>query len=247
MVKRLAAMVCSILAMAGLAVGARAQEPYDVDLLLVLAADVSRSVDAPKFRLQREGYAAAITNRRVLQAIDSGPQQKIALLFFEWAGPGMQTVVIDWSIVGGLADAERLADQFRLKPRSFYDRTAIGSAIDFAAGLIGRAPFKAPRMVIDVSGDGTNNAGRDVLGARQAALDKGIVINGLAILSDVPLITNPEHTHPPGGLLKYYEDNVIGGPGSFAIGAEGFEAFGTSIVSKLVKEIAAADGPVRIR
>ena len=91
--------------------------------------------------------------------------------------------------------------------------------------------------MIDVSGEGTNNAGRSLIEARDAALAKGITINGLAILSEFPLPSNPTHTHPPGGLLAYFENNVIGGPGAFALAAEGFEAFGASIASKLVKEI----------
>ena len=103
----------------------------------------------------------------------------------------------------------------------------------------GRGPFRyAGRRVIDVSGDGTSNHGRSVNDARDAAVAKGIVINGLAILSEVPLSFNPAHTHPPGGLLKYYEDNVIGGTGAFALAAEGHEAFPSLILRKLIKEIA---------
>lgn len=245
MLKWLLAVVLSFLLMLP-ARDARAEEPYDVDLLLVLAADVSRSVDAYKFRLQREGYASAITNKRVLDAIESGPQQKIAIVFVEWAA--LQTVVIDWTIIANRSDADRVAERFRSAPRSFWDRTAIGDAITFSTELIARSKLRAPRAVIDVSGDGTNNAGyRSTHTARQAALEQGITINGLAILSDVPLITNPEHTHPPGGLLKYFEDHVIGGPGAFAIAAEGFEAFGTSLAAKLIKEIASADQDRRVR
>lgn len=236
MLKWLAGIFVGIMLTLPAVVPLRAEERYDVDLLLVLAADVSRSVDQRKFNLQREGYASAITNRRVLQAIESGPQQRIAVIFIEWAV--LQTVVIDWTIVANHDDALRLAEKFRTAPRSFWDRTAIGDAIRYGLEQIDRSPLLAPRTVIDVSGDGTSNAGRSLLAARQAALDRGITINGLAILSDVPLITNPEHTHPPGGLLMYFENNVIGGPGAFALAAEGFEAFGTSLVSKLVKEIA---------
>jgi hypothetical protein len=242
MLKSIATIVAVVLLAVSAAPSARAQgDVYDVDLLLILAADVSRSMDEPKFRLQREGYASAITNRRVLNAIESGAHGRIAVMFFEWAGPGMQQVVIDWMIIANREDAEQMARTFRSAPRSFYDRTAIGSAIEFATARMASAPFRAPRKTIDVSGDGTNNAGRDVVVARQGAIEVGITINGIAILSDLPLITNPDHTHPPGGLLKYYEDNVIGGPGSFAIAAESFEAFGTALVSKLVKEIASAE------
>lgn len=244
MLERLVALLFALLLVLP-APAARAEDTYDVDLLLVLAADVSRSVDAAKFRLQREGYASAITNKRVLQAIESGPQQRIAVIFIEWAA--LQAVVVDWTVIANREDAERLADRFRTAPRSFYDRTAIGDAITFSLDRIARSPYRAPRTVIDVSGDGTNNAGRSLYAARQAALDRDITINAIAILSDVPLITNPEHTHPAGGLLKYFEDNVIGGPGAFALAADGFEAFGTSLVSKLVKEIATAEDGRRVR
>jgi hypothetical protein len=106
-----------------------------------------------------------------------------------------------------------------------------------------RAPFEAPRRTIDVSGDGTNNAGRDVSLVRDEAVAKGITINGLAILSDRPLSFNPEHTNPPGGLEKYYQDNVIGGPGSFVMAAQDFNSFGKAILNKLIAEIASTRPP----
>ena len=118
------------------------------------------------------------------------------------------------------------------------ERTAIGAAIDFAAAQFVRSPYASSRKVIDVSGDGTNNIGREVTAARDQALAQDVTINGLAILSEVPLAFNPQHTHPPGGLLKYYEDNVIGGPGAFAIAADSHDAFPASILNKLIKEIA---------
>ena len=137
------------------------------------------------------------------------------------------------------------ADRIREAPRLFMERTAIGSAIDYSVRLLDEAPFEATRRVIDVSGDGTNNSGRDVVESRQAALARGITINGIVILTETPLPYNPTHTHPPGGLQAYYENNVIGGPGAFVFAAESFETFGTSIAAKLIKEIAAAPaGPV---
>jgi hypothetical protein len=209
-----------------------------VDLLLVLASDVSRSVDHPKFMLQREGYAAAIANPQVLDAIRSGPNGKIAVSFVEWSGFGAQKVVIDWSAIDGAASARRFGDQLAEVPRSFADRTSISGGIEFAAQQFARAPFQAPRQTIDVSGDGTNNAGRDVALARDEALAKGITINGLVILSDRQLPWNAEHTNPPGGLEKYYRDNVIGGPGSFVLVAEDFQSFGRAIIKKMIAEIA---------
>jgi hypothetical protein len=236
---------CLALSALILAQVARARAEEDVDLLLVLAVDVSRSIDQPKFLLQRDGYAAAVSNRAVLEAIRSGPHQKIGLEFVEWSGFGAQKLVIDWTMIDGANAARRFGDQVVEAPRSFADRTSISGGIEFAAAQLERSPFKAPRHIIDVSGDGTNNAGRDVGAARDAAVAKGIIINGLVILTDSQLLFNAEHTNPPGGLEKYYRDNVIGGPGAFVMVAEDFNAFGKAIVKKLIAEIAAAPSPRR--
>jgi hypothetical protein len=215
---------------------ARAAEP--VDLLLVLASDVSRSVDHPKFLLQREGYAAAVSDKQVLDAVRSGPHGKVAICFVEWSGFGAQKVVIDWTMIDGPATARRFGDQLAELPRSFADRTSISGGIEFSAQQFDRALFEAARRTIDVSGDGTNNAGRDVTLARDEALAKGITINGLVILSDRQMPWNAEHTNPPGGLEKYYRDNVVGGPGAFVMVAEDFPSFGRAIVKKMIAEIA---------
>jgi hypothetical protein len=217
---------------------ARAAEP--VDLLLVLAADVSRSVDATKFQLQRDGYAAAIANPRVLDAIRSGRNRKIAVAFVEWSGFGNQKVVIDWMAIDGPRAAQDFGTRLLESPRSFADRTSISGGIDFSVTQFARAPFASDRRTIDVSGDGTNNAGRDVGQARDQALAAGISINGLVILSETPLPWNPEHTNPPGGLANYYRNNVTGGPGSFVLEAQNFNSFGQAIIKKLVAEIADA-------
>ena len=225
---------------------ARAAE--QVDLLLVLASDVSRSIVHPKFLLQREGYAAAMSNPQVLDAIQSGPHGKIAICFVEWSGFAAQKVVIDWTLIDGPAAARGFGDQLTEAARSFADSTSISGGIDFAVAQLARAPFEAARRAIDVSGDGTNNAGRDVQRARDEAVAKGITINGLAILSDpqAPLIGNAQHINPPGGLEKYYRDNVIGGPGSFVIVAENFQSFGRAIVKKMIAEIASNGRPRRM-
>ncbi len=216
---------------------ARAAEA--VDLLLVLASDVSRSVDAQKFQLQRDGYAAAITNPRVLDAIGSGPHGRIAVCFVEWSGAGAQKLVIDWTIVRNLDSANKFSAQLAEIPRSFADRTSISGAIDFAVSELGRAPFEATRHTIDVSGDGTNNSGRDVTLARDEALARGITINGLVILTERPLSWNAEHTNPAGGLDAYYRNNVVGGPGAFVMVAQDHNSFGQAIINKLIAEIAA--------
>src|SRR3984893_6502052 len=222
---------------------ARAAE--EVDLLLALAMDVSRSMDQPKFLLQRQGYAAAISNPQVLSSIRSGPHQKIAICFIDWSGPFEQKLVIDWNVIDGVGTALQFGDLIAGAPRSFYNSTSIGSGINFAIAQIARAPFEAERHAIDVSGDGTNNAGRDVQLARDQAVAMGIVVNGIAILTELQYSRIPEHTNPPGGLEKYYRDNVIGGPGSFVMVAEDFSSFGRSMVKKLIAEI--ASGPVRSR
>ncbi len=198
-----------------------------VDLLLVLAADVSRSVDQPKFELQREGYAAAIVNPRVLDAIRSGRNRRIAVCFVEWSGAVSQNLVIDWAAISDAASAEQFSAKIRSAPRSFADRTSISAGIDFAMTQFQRSPFRSERRTIDVSGDGTNNSGRDVASAR----------------SETPLPWNPEHTNPPGGLTEYYRRNVIGGPGAFVLAAESFETFGKALIGKMIAEIAGKAPP----
>ena len=241
MLKHLVSALLAALSLGWILLFAPAAHAADkVDLLLVLAADISRSIDEPKFRLQREGYAAALVDPRVIKAIESGPNGRIAICFIEWSGPAAQAIIVNWTQVGNAAEARDLAIRIRDAPRRFMDRTAIGSAIDFSVRQFEEAPFDSARRVIDVSGDGTSNAGRDVVTSRQEALDRGFTINGLVILTDQPLIYNPTHTHPPGGLQAYYENNVAGGPGAFVFAAENFQSFGASIASKLIKEIAAA-------
>jgi len=210
----------------------------EVDLLLVLSSDVSRSVDAPKFKLQRDGYASAIINPRVIQAIRSGALGKIAVSFVEWSGVGAQKIVIDWTIISDEASARDFSAQVIEAPRAFADRTSISGGIDFAMAQLARAPFQSNRRTIDVSGDGTNNSGRDVADARDEALAKGVTINGLVILSERPMSWNADHTNPPGGLDHYYRNNVIGGPGAFVMVAENFSSFGQAILNKLIAEIA---------
>jgi hypothetical protein len=221
----------------------RAAEP--VDLLLVLSADVSRSVTEPKFKLQREGAAAAITHPDVVKAITSGPNRRIAVCFVEWATAGQQNVVIDWTLIGDGESARSFGGKLVELPRSFSGSTSISHAIDFAVIQLERAPFKAERRVIDVSGDGTNNSGRSVIDARDEAVAKGITINGLVILSERPIPWNPEHTNPPGGLAQYYRERVIGGPGAFVMVAEDFKSFGRALTNKLVAEIAQISPPRR--
>jgi len=220
-----------------------AAEP--VDLLLVLSADISRSLDQAKFQLQRDGYAAALSSPRVLQAIQSGPHRRIAICFVEWSGSTAQKLVIDWAVISDEASAKNFAAAVVEAPRAFYDRTSISGGIDFAMAQLERSPYTAERRVIDISGDGTHNSGRDVQQARDEAVAKGVIINGIVILTERPMPWNPEHTNPPGGLQRYYERNVIGGPGAFAMAAENFESFGKALTQKLIAEIAGLPPPYR--
>ena len=235
------AKIFSALILAGVALPATAAlAAENVDLLLVLAADVSRSIDAAKFQLQREGYAAAISDPRVIDTIRSGRSGRIGLTFVEWSGVGAQHVVIEWTMVGDVAAAKDFGDRLLEAPRSFADRTSISGAIEFAMAQLARAPYECARRTIDISGDGTNNAGRDVTAARDEALAQGVTINGLVILSETPLPWNPDHTNPPGGLDNYYRNNVVGGPGAFVLVEHNFGSFGEAMIKKMIAEVAQA-------
>jgi uncharacterized protein DUF1194 len=213
-----------------------------VDLLLVLAADVSGSMDESKFELQRSGYAAAFSNPRVIEAIRAGPKGRIAVAFIEWSGILQQKTVIDWTVISNDETARQFGDHILEAPRAFArNSTSIGAGIDFAMTQLDRAPYEARRRVIDVSGDGDNNSGRDVTAARDEAIAKGVTINGLVILTETPTPWNSHHTNPLGGLANYYRNNVIGGPGAFVMVAENFNSFGNVLVKKLITEIARAE------
>ena len=244
---RMIRIVLALILAGGVLAPAAARAGDDVDLLLVLAADVSRSIDDTKFQLQREGYAAAISDPRVLDTIRSGRNGRIGVSFVEWAGDSAQNVVIDWTEVGDTASAKQFGDQLIETPRSFAGRTSNSGGIAFAMARLAAAPFNCIRRTIDVSGDGTNNDGRDVAQSRDEAVAKGITINGLVILSDNPLPWNPQHTNPPGGLEKYYRDNVVGGPGAFVMVAQNFRSFGQAIIAKMIAEVSQArdSGPWR--
>ena len=215
-----------------------------VDLLLVLAADVSGSMDESKFDLQRSGYAVAFSNARVIEAIGGGPDGRIAVAFIEWSGILQQKIVIDWTVISNDETARQFGDHILEAPRAFArNSTSISAGIDFAMAQLDRAPYETRRRVIDVSGDGDNNSGRDVTAARDEAIAKDVTINGLVILTETPTPWNSNHTNPSGGLAHYYRNNVIGGPGAFVMVAENSNSFGDVIVRKLIAEIAQAAPP----
>ena len=201
-----------------------------VDLLLVLAVDTSGSVNTERFELQKQGYVAAFRNPRLQRAIQAGPVGAIGVTMTQWTGPAMQLWVTPWQRIGDAASATAFADTIAAVPRRLFGGgTSISGAIDHAASLFGRAPFDAPRRVIDVSGDGANNRGNPAIAARDAAVAAGIIINGLPILAVEP------------GLDSYYRDNVIGGQGAFLVVAKTFDDFADAVLRKLIAEIARVD------
>jgi hypothetical protein len=212
-----------------------------VDAAIVLAADVSRSIDDEEFALQRRGYADAIQSPKLIDAISTGPHGAIALAYVEWAGDGEEKLVTDWAIIRNQADASAFVARMTSAPRAYVGRTAIGTAIDFSFALFAESGFETNRRVIDVSGDGTSNQGRFVTEARDAAVAGGAVINGLSIFNKKAAAMGGYlalHTNPPGGLAHYYHENVIGGPGAFVVQIDDFSTFGDALLRKLVNEVA---------
>jgi hypothetical protein len=212
-----------------------------VDLELVLAVDVSGSVDAVEARMQREGYIAAMTSDRVIKAIKSGPMRRIAITYVEWAGEQRQQTIMPWTVIENLEDAQNFMSQVADSPYVSIRGTSISAAIDYSVKLFVQSPFEGTRRVIDISGDGKNNHGRDLAAARADALAAGIVINGLPILNSragaYEAVGRRGWPSDP-DLANYYQTQVIGGPGAFMVPAESFDSFAEAIRSKLMREIA---------
>jgi hypothetical protein len=226
-----------LLAMAGClcasAPAALAQE-QPVDLELVLAVDVSGSMDEDEKRLQRSGYIEAFTHPEVIGAITSGENRRIAVTYVEWAGPSSQNVLIPWRVLDGAEAAEALARDLAEAPTTRIRGTSISGALLFSARLFDGNGFSGPRQVIDISGDGPNNMGPPVLPAREAVLERGIAINGLPITLKIGGYGGLR----PEELDLYYEDCVIGGPGAFIVSVQDPADLGEAIRRKLVLEIA---------
>jgi hypothetical protein len=211
--------------------------PMAVDLELVLAVDVSRSVDDEEYNLQKQGYADAFNHPAVLNAIQANPHHRIAVTLVEWAGADFQKVIIPWTVVSDAESGHLFSEALRQAPRSFWGWTSISGAIDFSKWLFGRDGIESTRQVIDVSGDGVNNSGRPAAMARDEAVAAGITINGLVIMNDRPTPGfSTQRPQPP--LDEFYRENVIGGTGAFLIAIDDFESFAHAIVNKLIKEIA---------
>ncbi|MDB5534551.1 MAG: hypothetical protein JWO28_2866 [Hyphomicrobiales bacterium] len=211
-----------------------------VDVELVLAVDVSYSMDPDEQRIQRDGYAQALTSPQFLNALKSGTHGKIAVIYVQWASSLDQDVLLPWTIIDSPQSAQAVADKLAEAPYRRAQRTSISGAIDFAVKQFADNGFNGERQVIDVSGDGTNNNGRPVAAARDEAVQQGITINGL------PLLIRPSnygYFNDIANLDEYYEDCVIGGVGAFSIPIKDRSNFTEATRTKLVLEIAAAPPP----
>ena len=197
-----------------------------VDLNLVLAVDSSGSVDDDRFDLQKDGYAKAFLNPRVLNAIKNGNEQAIAVTMVQWTGPTLHVVMVPWMVIKDQRTAQTFAAAVAAAPRQIFGGgTSVSGAIDYSVLLLNASPFHATRRVIDISGDGSNNLGRPAEQARDEAVKAGVRINGLPILAVEP------------DLDMYFRQSVIGGPGAFIIPVKSYDAFADAILRKLVAEI----------
>jgi hypothetical protein len=211
-----------------------AQKADDVDVELVLAVDVSYSMDLDELAVQREGYAQAIVSSDFLQALKSGPHGRIALTYFEWAAADDQKIIIPWRIVEGPESADAVAAEIMKAPLRRASRTSISGAINFSMQLLAENPYKGLRRVVDISGDGPNNNGEPVLIARNSALKQGIIINGLPIMVKAATYATMDIDN----LDQYFEDCVIGGPGAFVVPIKERSKFREAIRTKLILEVA---------
>jgi hypothetical protein len=215
--------------------------PVEVDVELVLAVDISYSMDIEEQRLQREGYIKALTSPEVFQAIRGGAIGKIAVTYFEWAGSNTQRIVVPWQIIEGPETADAFVAKLAAAPISRWYRTSISGAIQFGQELFEGNGYHSSRPVLDISGDGPNNHGLPIWEARDAALKAGIIINGLPIL-----INNGRRSvFDLDALDDYYSDCVIGGPGSFMIAIRDRDQFVQATRTKIIREISSLplDGP----
>lgn len=206
----------------------------EVDVELVLAVDISQSMDRDEQEVQRAGYVSALTSREVLAAIRDGPTGRIAITYFEWSGVGEHFTVAEWSIIQDEATAAAFAARIAEAPLRQMQRTSIFSALEKSAELIASNEYQGLRKVIDISGDGPNNQGGTVTQMRDKVISAGITINGLPLMMKSETSAWQAMLH----LDHYYEDCVIGGPGAFAIPVRSKEAFAEAVRMKLVLEIA---------
>ncbi len=227
----------TILLLAGLLTPAPslAQAPVAVDLALVLAVDVSESVDRDEARLQRQGYVRAIQSTDVVEAILAGPSGRIAITYVEWAGPDHFFTIVDWSLIDSPETARDFALRLDGEIITNGYTTSISSLLRRARGLFQNVPYRASRLVLDISGDGPNNDGGYIVHDRDRLLARGVTINGLPILNDRP---SPSGYPVLSDLSDYYRSCVIGGAGAFQVAAVDFNNFADAIQRKLFLEIA---------
>jgi hypothetical protein len=219
-----------------------ARAPVDVDMELVLAVDVSYSMDPDEQALQREGYILALTSPEFLNVLRQGAHGRISITYFEWAGIADQKVVVPWRVIDGLDSARAFTDEIARAPYRRAYRTSISGALLFASPLFEANPYRGTRRVVDVSGDGVNNQGPPVTVIRDELLAKSVTINGLPIMLKRPLAASMDIEN----LDVYYEDCVIGGPGSFVIPIKEREKFKEATRTKLVLEVAVRTPAARI-
>ncbi len=210
-----------------------ARADTEVDLALVLAVDVSRSMDTDEQRLQRDGFVEAFRSQVVHDAIRKGVIGRIAVTYVEWSGPTQQKVVVPWTVLDGPEEAGGFSDALASTPIGLVFSTSLSGAIDFSVGLFRESGVDALRRVIDISGDGPNNTGRIVTLARDEAVAKGITINGLPFM-----LKRPSGRGEIEDLDLYYRDCVIGGVGAFIVPVRERHQFAEAIRTKLVREIA---------
>ncbi len=224
---------CAVLAFAAGPTDAGEAQPQ-VDVALVLAVDVSSSVDEGEAGIQRAGYIAALRDPKVADAIRGGLIGRIALTYVEWASPNDQRQLIPWREVSDAASANAFADELQKAPYKPGSTTSISAGIDYSVALLDKSGIRAVRRVIDMSGDGYSDYGRPVKAARDAAIKAGVIINGLPIMND----RAEYRTKIPPDLDKYYTENVTGGRGSFTLVVRKLEDFNKLVLQKLILEIA---------
>lgn len=215
-----------------LGISAAGAADREVDVELVLAVDVSGSMDNDEHELQRQGYAAAFRHPGLIQVIQSGVLGRIAVTYYEWAGDGAQAVIVPWTEVHDTTSAHAFAEALSSKPRAWMRGTSISSGLMYGVTLFGANGFAAKRRVIDISGDGANSQGIPVEKARDFVVSQGVTINGLPVML--------KQSWDPVPLDAYYKDCVVGGPGAFVIAVQDPAQWAGAIRRKLVLEIAAA-------
>jgi Protein of unknown function (DUF1194) len=213
-----------------------------VDVELVIAVDVSYSMDPDEQKLQREGYIRALTSREFLNALREGAHGKIAVTYFEWAGQYDQKIIMPWRLIEGPESADAVAAEIANAPYRRASRTSISGGLIFGSKLFEGSGYRGTRRVIDVSGDGANNAGELIVPTRDNVLAQAITINGLPIMLKRP---NPG-TLDIENLDVYYEDCVIGGPGAFVVPIHNTEQFIDATRTKLILELAGRQPEPRV-